>query len=325
MPSASAPVSVFISSTCYDLMDLRSELSRFLEQHNFIVRTSDDYESKFEVDGRLDSISTCLFNVAASNVVVCIIDRRYGPPTGISPYESVSATHAEILHAEENGKPIFTFVRDQSLLESEQVLRNAAFNTRWLDSKYKTEVSKLIDGRRKLAEAAAKGTSNWFDLFRNSFEIRPLVLKRLLDQFPQHVGAFARKPEKIVRLYFVTSPGSNSDGLIKGRFVNAGNGPALDLRIGWRADGEEHIVTQQGALLVGQHIPEQDKSSVSFPCPKRKRASLDGHAVVFCEYQNASGERYRLEVEHAWGDSGYHRIHPEQFKVSVGDQWLIIN
>lgn len=87
---------------------------------NFIVRTSDDYESKFEVDGRLDSISTCLLNVVACDVVVCVIDRRYGLPMGISPYEGGAATHAEIKHAEENGKPIFTFVRDQSLLESEQ-------------------------------------------------------------------------------------------------------------------------------------------------------------------------------------------------------------
>lgn len=325
MPSASVPVSVFISSTCYELTDLRSELSRFLEHHNFIVRTSDDYESKFEVDGRLDSISTCLLNVEACDVVVCVIDRRYGPPTGLSPYESVSATHAEIRHSEKNEKPIFTFVRDQSLLESEQVLRNASFNTRWLDSRYKAEISKFIDERKRLAEAAARGTSNWFDVFKNSFEIRPLVLKRLLDQFPQHVGAFARKPEKIVRLYFVTMPGSDSNGLIKGRFVNAGNGPALDLKIGWRADGEEHIVAQQGALLVGQAVPEQEKASVSFPCPKRKQDTPVSRAVVFCEYQNASGDRYRLEVEHAWGDSGYRRMHPEQFRVSAGDQWLLIN
>ena len=42
-------VDVFLSSTCYDLADLRTELRHFLEKNAFIVRLSDDFESAFEV------------------------------------------------------------------------------------------------------------------------------------------------------------------------------------------------------------------------------------------------------------------------------------
>lgn len=160
---------------------------------------------------------------------------------------------------------------------------------------------------------------------KSSFEIRPLVLKRLLDQFPQHVGAFARKPEKIVRLYFVTMPGKHSDGLIKGRFVNAGNGPALDLKIGWRADGEEHIVAQQGALLVGQPVPEKEKHPFPFLVPKGNeklpRAALWSFVNTKMPVANAIGWRWSMLGETA----AIIACTPEQFKVSVGDQWLIIN
>lgn len=318
-----SPVSVFISSTCYDLLDLRSEVIRFLEQHSFLVRASDDYETMFEVHGKIDSISTCLLNVEKSDVVVFFIDRRYGPLTGIAPYERVSATHAEIKHAMVHRKPIFTFVRDQSIMESEHVLRNSTFAPKWLDSKAKAELSNLISERKRLAEAAANGRSNWFDPFKNSFELRPLVLKRLLTEFPEHVGAFARKPEKIVRLYFAPTH-NTSEGDIKGTLINAGNGPALDLKVGWSADGQEHILHHQGALLVGEHMPEGAKGVFSFRCPKRVNPSQAG-ALVFCEYQNASGDHYRLVVEHAWGEGHYTRKDPEQFYAKVGEEWLRIN
>lgn len=315
------PVCVFISSTCYDLLDLRAELTKYLEQHAFLVRASDDYESSFHAHGKIDSISSCLLNVEESDVIVCVLDRRYGPVTGIEPYPSLSATHAEIEHAKKHGKPIFTFVRDQSHTESEHILKHATFRPRWIEEKSKMDVARLIQDRKDLRQAVSQATSNWFDLFKNSVDLRPLILKRLLDHFPEHVGAFARTPEKIVRLYF-EDRGGDSEGRIKGRFINAGNGPALDLTTGWMMGTEEHPMNRQGALLVGSGIPENNAESLTFKCPKKP----DGNTItIYCAYQNASGDRYRIEVAYRRDGNLYTMEGSERFKVWVGQEWLQIN
>jgi hypothetical protein len=69
-------ITVFVSSTCYDLPDLRPELGRFLTENGFLVKLSEDPTSAFVVEPEDHSISSCLNNVEASDVVVCIIDRR---------------------------------------------------------------------------------------------------------------------------------------------------------------------------------------------------------------------------------------------------------
>lgn len=68
------PVSVFLSSTCYELADLRFELADALRRDGFVGKMSDDPNSAFYVDPLDDSIGSCLTNVEASNVVVCVID-----------------------------------------------------------------------------------------------------------------------------------------------------------------------------------------------------------------------------------------------------------
>ena len=147
-----APVDVFLSSTCYDLADVRAELAKFLEQHSFLVRLSEDYESHFYVNGRLDSIGSCLLNVEQADVVVSILDRRYGPKLPQPhDYAGKSATHAELLHARKFSKPVFTFTRDQTLGEYQQVLAGQAAKLRWIDSGSSTDLSNLVKEQRDLA------------------------------------------------------------------------------------------------------------------------------------------------------------------------------
>ena len=85
-------VSVFICSTCYDLADLRPELGRVMLDHGFVVRMSEDVTSAFYVDPTDDSITSCLNNVEASDVVVCVLDRRYGGVLKDGPYNRANAS-----------------------------------------------------------------------------------------------------------------------------------------------------------------------------------------------------------------------------------------
>ena len=126
------PVDVFISSTCYDLVDLRAELRQHLESTGFTTRLSDDYDSEFAVPGTESSVRTCLLNVQDSDVVVCVVDRRYGPPLPFGEFVGKSATHAEVIHAmkPEFRKPIFFFIRDRAFADFEQMRSNLAYSPR---------------------------------------------------------------------------------------------------------------------------------------------------------------------------------------------------
>lgn len=173
----------------------------------------------------------------------------------------------------------------------------------------------LIKSQRDLALAVVQNRSNWFDQFKASTDLKPLVLKRLLDEFPGHVGAFARKPERIVRLYFKHT-GSNHTGPVSGTFINAGNGPALDVTCGWNMGGTDYRWQTQGGVLVGGEIAGRDPGGLTFQCPQ------SGDLFLYCEYENASGDRYRVEAPLRWTNTGYKREGAERFFVRVGTGWL---
>jgi hypothetical protein len=99
-------IDVFISSTCYDLADLRAELAEYLRRRGLRVRVSEDPKSAFYVDASGDSIESRLKNVQESRAVIVVIDRRYGPP--LPPmHGEISATHAEVRFAQKAGKHVF--------------------------------------------------------------------------------------------------------------------------------------------------------------------------------------------------------------------------
>ncbi len=121
MRKSDLPLEVFISSTCYDLTDLRSELAASLKESGCIVRLSEDPMSGFNVDPSGDSIETCLRNVEASDVVICILDRRIGSPLP-ERFDKMSATECEVRHARTLNpqKPVFYFVRNAALADFQQ-------------------------------------------------------------------------------------------------------------------------------------------------------------------------------------------------------------
>lgn len=317
-----AAIDVFLSSTCYDLGDLRAEIADVLRRHSFLVRMSEDYESEFVVHGHVDSISSCLLNVEASDVMICVLDRRYGPtvPTN-HQYGGHSATHAEILHARSVGKPIFTFVRDKTLADYDHIRRDANFDPKWIDKKSKDDMARLIEEQQNLATAITASRSNWFDAFKNVVDLKAVVLKRLLNAFPAHVATYARRDGRLVRLYF-QYVGAATAGHVNGTFVNAGNGPALDISCGYTAGGSTGQVHNQGGLTVGMSLQAPATGSnhhaplMVFPCQARQN-----DARLWCEYSNMLGERFRVEAPLRWDGSRHVRDGAEVFSTYLADQW----
>ena len=225
---------VFISSTCHDLIDLRPELAQFLTTEGFRVSLSDDPFSAFAVDAAVDSIESCLTNVEAADVVVCIIDRRYGGVLASGKYTGKSATHAEIEHAREIGKPIYFFLRDKASNEFGYLRDNGPESkTRWVEPDDNEKRVRWVTFVKMISMLPYHDSwSNWYDPFVNVTDLKSIVCKRLRDKFPLSGIGQAGKPDRLVRITFVWK-GVRHPATIYGHFHNVGVGPAIDIEYGW--------------------------------------------------------------------------------------------
>jgi hypothetical protein len=177
---------VFLSSTCFDLWDLRAELRRYLDQHDFEVWASDDFGSPFSVDPTTDTVSTCLENVERCTAVVLVIDRRYGRPIESGPWRTMSPTEAEIRHAWNKNVPVYAFIRQEAYVDFQQLPKDDSdvlkISPAWL-----TETGERLVLWRKFVEAVMDrpvepGRSNWIDQFHSSVDLKLHVLKRLREK-----------------------------------------------------------------------------------------------------------------------------------------------
>jgi hypothetical protein len=124
-----AGLKIFVSSTCYDLSVIRSQLRVFIQSlgHEPIMS---DY-SDILYDPRIHTHTSCVEEVATSDIVVLIVGSRFGGksvPEAISKIdfdnlnkesrsieslkerENLSVTQLEILKAIDSGIPVFTFI-----------------------------------------------------------------------------------------------------------------------------------------------------------------------------------------------------------------------
>ncbi|WP_369857855.1 DUF4062 domain-containing protein [Candidatus Thalassolituus haligoni] len=136
-----AGLRVFVSSTCYDLSVIRSQLRIFIQNLGHEPLMSD--YSDLLYDPRLHTHTSCVDEVANADVVVLIVGSRFGGKTvpealakldfdvlnneskstkSLIKKDNLSVTQLEILKAVESGIPVFTFVdsavwHDHSLYE----------------------------------------------------------------------------------------------------------------------------------------------------------------------------------------------------------------
>jgi hypothetical protein len=182
---------IFVSSTCYDLLDLRAEVEQRLRELGLVPVLSDRPSSDFALDPTADSIETCLVNVRASDAFVCIVSQRYGRSLKSGGYPDISATHLEWQEAKTIGKPIYFYARDRTLAEHSIWRANRGLPPKFAWVKDAT-LFPFIEEHSALVRAA--GASNWLWPFRDSVELkqrladdlgglsRPALLRSLLAQ-----------------------------------------------------------------------------------------------------------------------------------------------
>ncbi|WBX96942.1 DUF4062 domain-containing protein [Chryseobacterium gambrini] len=103
-------LNIFVSSTCYDLSQLRANLYDFINScgHNPFLSEYDN----FPISTELNSIENCIKNVKDNaDILVLIVGSRYG-----SIIENgKSITNTEFLTAKQKGIPIFCFIDKNTL------------------------------------------------------------------------------------------------------------------------------------------------------------------------------------------------------------------
>lgn len=103
---------VFVSSTCYDLRQIRQDIRDFIENDLGYEAVLSEYDS-FPVDPDMDTINNCLRAVEErANILVLVVGGRYGY---VTDHGEKSVTNLEYLRAKVKGIPIFVFI-DQSIL-----------------------------------------------------------------------------------------------------------------------------------------------------------------------------------------------------------------
>lgn len=284
---------VFLSSTVHDLRDARAELSRHLTATGCIVRASENGLSDFTVDPTVDSINSCLLNVASSDALVCIVDKRYGGvlPDSILPESmrsgGISATHAEVLHAREVGIPVFSFLRRDTVSDYGQLKKDVAAKVPWIQVRDDI-VPKMVDFLNLLTKlpAAPNGRSNWYDSFESSIDLCQLVERRLAGVFRGNYGL----PSELLRVSF-RRPATLA---VKDyALVNPNSVPLFRLVVGITIGNRNEQKVHYDALPPHPH---EAILPFAYNINGIENANNENVAVeITCEYENSSGDRFKIK------------------------------
>lgn len=175
---------IFVSSTCYDLLDVRAEVGDYLRELELNPVLSDE-PGEFVVSGMVDSIEECLANVASSEQFVLLLDRRYGPSLEKAGYPDKSATHLEYDRAVAENIPRHVFVRDRTVSDYEVWKKDGRpedFSARWILDK-DVRLLQFIDEHVTLF--AGKG-ANWYTAFKNVVDLKRMLRQRFGARSARH-------------------------------------------------------------------------------------------------------------------------------------------
>ena len=246
---------IFVSSTVFDLLDVRAEIAELLRELGIAPVMSDDKLSDFDVKQDVNSIETCLLNVESSDEVILILDQRYGPRLGNCGFDDISATHLEYRRAVQKRRPIHVFVRDR--LDADHAIwkknkRNASVALSWVQNDRDRGLLELIDEHSKLVATAP--VTNWYTRFSTSVDLKACLRKYLKERILQErlVEAIQRNEFPLfdidvdVQHQIINSVGSLAFHMT---IRNVGGAPAFNFQIYW-ADKKDVKETKEMAIVA---------------------------------------------------------------------------
>lgn len=181
---------VFISSTFYDLKQIRTDISEFIE-NNLGYQFIRSEHSSFPVNPSHDTIENCKEQVKNCDIMVLIIGGRYGD---IPEKEIKSVTNLEYLTAKSIHVPIFIFILN-NVLTLYHVWENNPSNdfSKFVDS------NKLFDFIKSI-----KKESKWifpFDTAQEIISILRVQFANLMTRGIELVNKTIKQPAFVEKLY----------------------------------------------------------------------------------------------------------------------------
>jgi len=169
---------VFLSSTCYDLRDLRATLKSFFKELGMDPLLSEDSNFPCSSDG-IEPYLACLKLLEKSDLVIFIIDSRYGNKldnwSSYQEYCGLSATHAEFKHALKENKPVLVFIQQDIMAAYGQWRKNKEEY-----SKMNLEHGLSIDTLKFVEEIKMGKPALWVTQYQNVLDIIESLKSRLI-------------------------------------------------------------------------------------------------------------------------------------------------
>jgi len=258
---------VFVSSTVYDLVDIRGELEQLLRELGISPVMSDHKLSDFNLACDANSIETCLLNVESSHAVIVVLDQRYGPPLGDYGFDDVSATHLEYRHAKLHGRPIYFYVRDR--LEADFNIRRknkAADGVKfsWVSPKDHGLFAFLGEHRELHANSH---DNNWFSIFTSSVDFKASVRQHFEPVIKPQVLLHAIQENRFplfTRELDADQIRIGNVPTVQCRIVlkNVGLAPAFDFKTHWQIEGQDPETTD--LVAPGQEVSSTVISNLAY-------------------------------------------------------------
>jgi hypothetical protein len=110
---------VFISSTFYDLKQVRVDLERFIKQMGYEPVLNESGKIAYGTDKKLEEY--CYREIDLCDVVVSIVGGRFGSDSQQDPY---SISQMELKTAIERGKAVYIFIERSVRAEFSTYLKN---------------------------------------------------------------------------------------------------------------------------------------------------------------------------------------------------------
>ncbi|HWZ03098.1 MAG TPA: DUF4062 domain-containing protein [Mucilaginibacter sp.] len=176
---------VFVSSTCYDLSQIRADLFEFLSNFGYQPILSE--YSTFPINPNNDTLDNCIQNVNTADIFILIIGNRYG----YTAESGKSITNTEYLYAKQKGIPIYIFV-----LKSIITLLPVWKKNKDADFSDTVESNKVFE----FVEELRSSNKNWCFEFEKAQEIISTIKIQLAHLFKdsldiRHKFSSSRQPE----------------------------------------------------------------------------------------------------------------------------------
>lgn len=198
MSSSNHSIPIFISSTVYNLLDLRAELSEYLTDLGYNPMLSS--ESGFpDQTPKLSPWESCLPVLEKSFLMTLIIDTRYGsrlPWTNSSLLiddQEISPTHGEYRFAKMINKRILVFVRKEIITyyQSYRELKSRVKKGEFAESEIKMKMIEVLPPRIQydvfpfLEEVKTKKPIPWIVEFDSVVDVKKEIQKKLNNELAE--------------------------------------------------------------------------------------------------------------------------------------------